>query len=116
MTPSDLVLLLRRGRYRIGTEALLQISIAEHLAAADVAFEREYRLAPAERIDFLVDGGLGVEAKVRCPPRQIYRQLERYARHAEINALVLISGTATGLAPSILGKPVFFVSLGRSAL
>ncbi len=107
---------LRRQRYRVGQEIWLQDDIAAALAALPVAFEREARLAPGERIDFLVDGGIGIEAKTRCPPRKIYRQLERYATHDAITALILISGTALGLPATINGKPIFYVSTGRAAL
>lgn len=116
MTSEEVVLWLRRGRYRIGSEALLQISIEDRLKESGVSFDREFRLGPGERIDFLVAGGIGIEAKVRCPARKVYRQLERYARYAEISALILISATATGLPPRIDEKPLFLVSLGRTAL
>jgi len=108
---------LRRARYRVGTEDALQASIGEALTAlADTPFEREVRLAPGERIDFLVAGGIGIEAKVKCDKRAIYRQLERYAKRDQITALILVTGTAMGLPPAIDGKPVYFVSIGRAML
>lgn len=110
-----LVALLRRTRMRMGTEAALQLSIGEALTSAGFDHEREVRLSAADRIDFMV-GTIGIEAKVRYAKRAIYRQLERYAAHDGISALVLITGTAMGLPPSIGGKPVFYVSLGRASL
>lgn len=112
----NLVRYLRFGRYPVSTEGMLQLAIAAHLDRGKFEHEREYRLAPAERIDFFVRPGIGIEAKTKCQPRKIYRQLERYAEKAEIRALVLITGTAMGLPPRIHGKPVFYVSCGRSAL
>lgn len=116
MTPGELTAILRRGRYQIGTESALHVSIAGELDAAGIAFEAEARLGPANRIDFLVAGGIGIEAKVRYPRRAIYRQLQRYAESDQITALVLITATALGVPPSIAGKPIFYVSIGRTAL
>lgn len=113
--PEILVALLRRTRMRVGSEAALQQSIEDTLAAAGHAYQREARLSPADRIDFLV-GGVGIEAKARYPKRAIYRQLERYAAQPVIGSLILVTGTAMGLPAEIGGKPVFIVSTGRAAL
>lgn len=107
---------LRASRFRVSTEAALQASIGEALASAGFAFEREVRLAPGERIDFLVDGRIGIEAKARYAKRATFRQLERYAAIAQVEALILITGTAIGLPEEINGKPLFLVALGRAAL
>lgn len=114
-TVSELVRHLRCQRYRVGQELWLQDDIETSLQKMQIAFEREARLAPGERIDFLVAGGIGIEAKTRCPPRQIFRQLERYAGHDAITSLILITGTALGLPPAIGGKPLFYVSTGRAS-
>lgn len=116
MTVQQLVTHLRRQRYRVGQEALLQQDIETNLRFLQIAFEREVRLAPGERIDFLIAGGIGIEAKTRCPPRSIYRQLERYAALDAITSLILITGTALGLPATIKGKPLFYVSTGRASL
>jgi hypothetical protein len=116
MTPAELTTYLRRQRYTFGNESALQLSIAEALERSGLEFEREARLSRTDRIDFLVKGGIGIEAKVRYPGRAIYRQLVRYAEVEQITALVLMSATALGLPPSINGKPLFYVSIGRTAL
>lgn len=108
--------LLRRVRYRIGTEAALQASIAEALESSGASFAAEVRLAPGERIDFMIDPGVGIEAKVKCDKRAIYRQLERYAAREQVQALILVTGTAMGLPADIGGKPLFYVSIGRGWL
>lgn len=107
---------LRVQRYRVGQELLLQDDIETSLRFLQIAFEREVRLAPGDRIDFLLDGGIGIEAKTRCPRRSIYRQLERYAGRDQITALILITGTALGLPASVKGKPLFYISTGRASL
>jgi len=112
---ATLVAILRAGRYRASTEAALQDSIEQHLMVSDVVFEREKVLAPGERIDFFA-GGVGIEAKTRANKRAVFRQLERYAGIDSIEALILITGTAMGLPATVKGKPLFYVSIGRSAL
>lgn len=116
MTPTALVDYLRRVRFRLGSEAALQAAIAEALTAANLAFEAEVRLAPGERIDFMVEPAIGIEAKVKCDKRAIYRQLQRYARREQVRAIILITGTAMGLPAEIDRKPVFYVSIGRGWL
>ena len=110
-----LTALLRRTRMRVGSEAALQQSIEDALAAAGEEFTREARLGPADRIDFLA-GAVGIEAKARYGKRAIYRQLERYAAKDSIEALILVTGTALGMPPAINGKPIYIVSTGRAAL
>lgn len=114
MTPAELTTYLRRQRYAFGSEAMLQLAIAGVLERSGLEFEREVRLGPADRIDFLVSGSIGIEAKVRYPRRSIYRQLTRYAEHDRITALVLMTATSLGLPPSLNGKPLFYVSIGRT--
>jgi hypothetical protein len=112
----DITLVLRQARLRPSSEDALQRSIGDALTTASIWFEAEKRLRPGDRIDFLADGGVGIEAKARYGRRAIYRQLERYAKHEAITALILVTGTALGLPPSVNGKPLFYVSIGRSAL
>lgn len=113
---ADIVGLLRSRSYRTSTEALLQQDIGEALTNWGLAFDREHRLSPRDRIDFLIAGGIGIEAKTRCGKRAIFRQLQRYAENDAVRALILITGAALGLPRSIDGKPLFYVSLGRAAL
>jgi FtsP/CotA-like multicopper oxidase with cupredoxin domain len=116
MNARDVVSQLRTWRFAVSREVHLQVSIADALTAGGFPFEREARLAPGERIDFLVDARIGIEAKTRCDKRKIYRQLERYAKIDAVEALILVTGTAMGLPGTINGKPLFYVSLGRSGL
>lgn len=116
-SPRDLVLFFRHQRFRTASEADLQSSIEEALASEPIfsGFDREVRLDPHNRIDFMV-GSIGVEAKLKYPKRGIYRQLVRYAGFERVTSLILISATAIGLPDSIEGKPVYLVSVGRGLL
>ncbi|WBO23956.1 hypothetical protein [Sphingomonas abietis] len=112
----DIAAVLRRTRMPSGSEASLQIAIGEALGHAGIDHEREKRLGPADRIDFLCAGGVGIEAKVKYPKRAIYRQLERYAAHDEVTALIIVTATAIGMPAQLNCKPVFYVSIGRASL
>lgn len=104
---------LRTARLRASSEAALQASIGEALDVAKVEFERERSLGPKDRPDFLLAGGAVVlEAKARYPKKAIYRQLARYAEHAGVEAMILVTGTAMGMPEAINGKPVNVVPLG----
>lgn len=115
MNAREITAILRSQTFPVATEERLQFEIAAELAKAGVPFEREYRLGPRDRIDFMC-GGVGIEAKTRNPRRNTFKQLKRYAEGDEIEALILITGTFMGLPEEINGKPLYMVSLGRSAL
>lgn len=92
----------------------LQNMIAESLLKHGIRFEREYRLAPRERIDFLAEGGIGIEVKKRKPNRmQVYQQLGRYAASNEITALILVIERSLELPAKINGKPCVSVGLNK---
>lgn len=114
----ELVTALRKQRYKLGTEARLQASVTENLEALIGAdrFKAEAQIGRGERIDFLVNGGIGIECKLKCSRRAIYRQLTRYSECKSINALILITATATGLPETLGDCPLYYVSLGRASL
>ena len=115
MAAAELTLHLRRARLPVSSEHALQQALGSALTQIGVDWQPEARLGAGERIDFLV-GRIGIEAKTRYPKRSIFRQLERYARYETIDALILVTGTAMGLPAELSGKPLYYVSLGRSAL
>jgi hypothetical protein len=107
--------LIRQHRFPLNDEKATQAALAEVLAGAGIAFEREVRLSPGDIPDFMLPGGIVIEVKLRCPRRQVIRQLERYAKHERVTGFILVSNTAMSL-PDIDGKPVQFVSLGQGWL
>ena len=99
-------------RFRFQNEAELQLGIATALEAAGIAFEREVRFDAANRIDFLLPGGLGIEVKIDGSSTQLVRQLVRYADRPEVSELLLVTSKPT-LSPTrgadsakICGKPL----------
>lgn len=111
----SLVNVLASTRFPAGPEKELQEAIGVALTNAGIAFEREVRLNDTDIIDFLVSG-VGIEVKIKGARRGIYRQLQRYAHSEAVHSLVLLSSVAMGLPPTIEGKPVTIVSLGRAWL
>lgn len=116
INPQWLISTLRKVRYPTTTEAALQDAIEQHLQQHQIPHVREHRMGPTDRIDFMVDGDIGLEAKTRYPRRRIYRQLERYCTNHQLRCIILVTGTYLGLPPDINGVPLFMVSTGRAAL
>lgn len=116
MTAAELAEFLGYRRFRMGHETLLQEDVQTALKAVGAEFEREKVLGPGERVDFLVDGHIALELKIRANRKRIFRQLERYATYSQIDAIVLLTASAMGLPALIGDKPAYFVHLGRSSL
>lgn len=109
--------LIRAARLQMSTERVMQGSIEAALTLAKVPFAREKPLGPRDRPDFLLaDGRVVLEAKLFYPKKAIFRQLERYAAHESVGAMILVTGTAMGMPPAIGGKPVYVVQAGMGTL
>lgn len=118
----SLVRRLSRTRVALSSEKAMQSDIAAALTAAGIPFEREYPLSSTDIPDFLIPcpreliQWVAVECKLKgrgTGPRKIdiYRQIERYARHPEVAAILLASNLSMGLPAEINGKPVYAASL-----
>lgn len=107
--------------YTFVSESELQEGLHQALLAAfGPAVKREYRLGEHDRPDFMV-GNVAIEVKTKGSVTEVSRQLMRYAAHAEVNRVVLVTtrsihrqveGMLRGVAP----KPVFVVILTGGAL
>jgi hypothetical protein len=109
---------LRRHRFRFGAEHELQEGIAQVLSTASIAFRREVRLSDEDRIDFLCEGGVGLEVKVDGSLAALTRQLHRYAQSAEVRALVVVTSRVrlSALPREINGKAVEVVTLAGAGV
>lgn len=109
---TDAVLeVIRAHRFHHATEDELQAGLAEALTAAGYRVEREARLSARDRIDLLVDA-VGVEVKIAGIPRDVERQLARYAESDRVRELVLVTNRARHRPPATMnGKPVAVASL-----
>lgn len=118
--PADLARDLGNLRLDLSHEKAAQAELQEQLLALlpiTSTMEREYRLSARDIPDFLIDRSIAIELKVKGAPRaMILAQLERYAKHPEVAALILLSNVSMRLPPLIGGKPAFFVSLGGAWL
>jgi hypothetical protein len=110
----EIVRLLQRCRLDLSSEKRVQEQIEQVLTDAGIVFEREKRLSVSDIPDFLIDGGILVECKMRGARKMdIYRQMRRYAAYPEVRALLLVSNLVMGLPSEIDGKPVYSASLSR---
>lgn len=117
-TAAEICAALRMGRFDLHDEKECQAQIAVWLAdrLPDAEISREHRLSARDIPDFLV-GTTVVEVKMNgARPTSILRQLERYASHAEVSDLILVTNRAVSLPAAVSGKPVDVVSLGRAWL
>ena len=114
-TAVDIVRLLERYQFDLSTEKHLQAAIESAFVENGIVFEREKRLSPRDIPDFLVEGGVVVECKLRGKSRKIdvYQQLMRYAAHPKVTAIVLASNNVMGLPQEIDSKPLYAASLSR---
>lgn len=100
----------------LGSEKAVQEELSRVLDAAGMRHKREVELSPGNVVDFMVEGGIAIEVKIKAPKRSIYRQCERYCEHPQVEALVLATATAMGFPQKIHGKPCWVASLGRGWL
>jgi hypothetical protein len=107
----DLIGALSRFSFIVRTEADLQLSIAEALLLARIAFEREVRISTKDRLDFLC-GRVAIEAKTRINRSELIRQINRYAKHDGLDAIIVASTRTVDCLPNSMGgKPIHFALL-----
>lgn len=111
-----LIELLKAARLDVSDEKRTQRDMAEVFDARGISYQREVRLSKSDIVDFMVHG-IALEVKLKgANKRDVFRQLERYAEHDSVNALVLASNITMGLPAEIKGKPIYFIHLGRGWL
>lgn len=95
-------------RYRYTSEEDLQVGLAKAFEEAGLSFEREVRLSKADRIDFIVGEGIGVEVKIKDRMSALQRQLQRYSASPRITALFVITPRLQlcRMPSAMSGKPV----------
>ena len=101
--------ILRRHAFRFSGEAELQEQLSEVFTRFGVKHQREVVLSPRDRIDFLCEGGLGIEVKLRAPKTEVLRQLLRYLEHDSIKSVTLVTSSmqlALCVPATMAGKPV----------
>lgn len=95
-------------------ESFIHDQIKQVFDLYNIAYHHEYKLAPRNRIDFFVSGGIGVEVKKGKPySKDIYRQLKRYAQFDEIKAVILVIERYQDVPEEINGKPCRSIGLRK---
>lgn len=115
--PRALLEAVRSTRFHYVSEDDLQRGMAELLTSLGISYEREYRLDAQSRIDFLVDGALGIEVKIDGSASDLGYQVLRYLQNDAIKGLVVISTRSShrDLPKTLEGKPIWVVYLFTSA-
>lgn len=113
---AEVLEVIRRHRLPLTDEKRMQQTLGIELERAGIEFQREFRLSRRDVVDFMVAGGLAVECKLREGKMAIFRQLQRYAAHPDVHAIVLVTNTAMGLPAQVNGKPAYYCSLGAAWL
>lgn len=110
--------LLRGKRFILSDEKKLQLELANIFNEEGIKFIREMPLDEKgeDIIDFLLEVGIGIEIKIKCNKRAMYRQLLRYSNSPKIEQIILITATNTGMPNSLEGKPVFILNISKAWL
>lgn len=117
----EIAKLVERGRIPLGSEKAAQAGLEKILIAKAVPHQRECRLNAEDVPDFMIGDPAGetriaVEMKIGGSAKDIYRQVERYAKHDGVSAVVLATNRAMTLPATIEGKPAVVASLGKGWL
>lgn len=105
---------LRVGK--ISVEYDLQNQIAAVLDKSEIKYQKEYKLGPRNRVDFLTAAGIAIEIKKDKPNRRkLYEQVERYAAFDIVKSIIIVVETSikTPLPPTINGKPCMVFGLQK---
>ena len=120
MSPSaqEVARILTKHRFVLSNEKTLQMEIEKLFVDNSLVFRREYFLDVSKHniVDFMVKGGIGIEVKLRCNKRAIYEQLLRYSQFEEVQELILVTATNTGMPTELNGKPVRIINISRAWL
>lgn len=107
---------LSKVRITAAHESDAQEQIAAALRGAGIECEREVRLGERDRVDILA-GRIAIEVKTKpVSGSTLWRQVQRYAGHDEVEAVVVASTlyrNVAGLPEELAGTPIIPVVIGR---
>lgn len=108
MLQSDVIELLRGARFAFSSEKQLQQGIAQLLESNGVAFTREFRFSPRDRVDFFLASGVALEVKIAGSVSQLFEQVQRYAADARVSGIVIVASRSKfqQIPSEVGGKPV----------
>lgn len=103
-------------RYRFSDEKSLHEGIAKVLDEIGLSYQREHIASKTDRFDFLIDGGIVIEAKVDGTWPSAIRQVDRYCVLEAVKAVVIVTSKRWGLRSraKLRGKPAMIVEVKRA--
>jgi hypothetical protein len=105
-------------RFCCVSEKDLQDGIAAVLLKENIPCLRECTLSAPDRPDFMLEGGIALEIKIKGSLAELIRQASRYAEHEEVTG-ILVVGTPhwfPRIPATLGGKPVRALRLIGSLL
>lgn len=81
-------------QFNFSNEKELQEGIESAFVGAMLPFRREVHLAPGDVADFIVQPGVCVEVKIAGGLSALTRQLHRYAQHAQVGSILVVTSKA----------------------
>lgn len=91
MSAERISTLLEAHRFTHTCEEDLQRGVETVLAENKIPYVREASLSKGDRPDFLVEGSIVLELKVKGASHAVLRQLMRYANHEKVKAIILVT-------------------------
>lgn len=105
-------------RFTLSDEKVLQQELYDQfvLKLPGISIEREHHLNKEDIPDFLINGHIAVEVKIKGAKKAIYNQCVRYCEHEKVKVLLLITNLSMGFPEQINNKDCYFYKLSRAWL
>lgn len=86
----------------------MQDGIEIVFSQAHIPYEREKSLSARDRPDFIIDGRIALEVKIKGTLSQALRQVYRYASHSSLSEIIVVGTPAwiLRLPGSVGGTPL----------
>lgn len=95
-------------------EVYIHNKIKEVLDMNGIGYTYEKHLGKGNRIDFLLDNGVGIEVKKGKPNlKQVEKQVTRYLEFEEVNSIIVVIERSIDLPEKINGKICNVVGLNQ---
>lgn len=108
--------ILGSHRFMLTNEKEVQADMERLLHEHNLGFRREHHLDSENIIDFMMDSGVGIEVKTKGQKRAIYKQCLRYSTFDDIQDLILVTSSSTGMPPQLNGKNIYILNLSKAWL
>lgn len=109
---------LQGFRFRFVTEKDLQDGIEAALREGRFSYRREVTISERDRPDFLLDGGVAIEVKIKGSLSELLRQAARYVEHPDVIGILVVGSPhwLPRVPETLCEKPVQSVRLIGSLL